>query len=356
MRPEADPREPSVDEPPRVSFLLITYRQELFVREALESALSQDYGNLEVIVSDDNSPDRTFELVTEILSSYTGPHQVSAVQNAVNMGPLGNVNAAMTLVRGELVVAAAGDDISLPERTRFIVDEYLRSGRRAKAIFSNAIVIDQAGRKERNYYSVPPPSRLSLTELASSDAGLLGCTQAWTTELFDIFGPIDPNVTREDAVIPFRASLLGHVAYLDLPLVQYRHHSNNIQFGSPHEVRHRRQLYEGLHRHSTGNIAVVEARLADICRLRLLQEGGASLDEAEAATSRLLKEKILEERLLSAGRVGQALTIWEGLRSQVPRRRLIRWTLLAFSPATYLWYQRRLSAGDEVDLAFSGLK
>lgn len=345
MRPKPGSRRPSLDRLPLVSFILITYRQEQFVRQALESALCQSYENLEIIVSDDHSPDGTFELVSDIISSYTGPHQVSAVRNPLNVGPLGNLNAAMHLVRGELVVAAAGDDVSFPERTRLIVDEYLRSGRQAKAIFSNAIVIDEKGRQERNYFSVPPPSHLTLSELASSDSGLLGCTQAWTTEIFDVFGPINPKVTREDAVIPFRAALLGHVAYLDLPLVQYRRHRYNIQLGSPHEVRERRQLYEGLRRHSTGNIAVVQARLADISRLRSLQKGGPALDKAEVMTSRLLKEKILEHRLLNAGRISQALTICSGIYSRVPRRHLARWVLLAFSPAGYLWYQRRLSAG-----------
>ena len=43
-----------------VSFLVIAYNQERFVREACEAALNQDYPNLEIIFSDDASTDATY--------------------------------------------------------------------------------------------------------------------------------------------------------------------------------------------------------------------------------------------------------------------------------------------------------
>jgi glycosyltransferase involved in cell wall biosynthesis len=45
--------------PPRVSIIIPTYNQSKYIVRAIESALSQDYPNLEIIISDDNSPDET---------------------------------------------------------------------------------------------------------------------------------------------------------------------------------------------------------------------------------------------------------------------------------------------------------
>ena len=47
---------------PLVSFGIITYNQEQFILDTLKGAVSQEYDNMEIIVSDDNSTDKTFEL------------------------------------------------------------------------------------------------------------------------------------------------------------------------------------------------------------------------------------------------------------------------------------------------------
>lgn len=329
-----------------VTFLLVTYRQETFVEEALEAALAQDYAPLQIIVSDDCSPDRTFEVIQRKIASYDGPVDVTAVRNPKNLGLVGNINAAMTLVKGELVVVAAGDDISVPSRTTLIAGEYIRSNRQAKSIYSNAMVINETSVNQGLYFRSARAMRVDLPQLSAKDFGVLGCTQAWTKELFDVFGPLDPGVRREDAVIPFRAAILGHVAYLDMPLVRYRRHGTNLHFRPAGATRDRATLYDGLRRHSAGNVSVVTARLQDLGTLRTIGLESPSSIDAEVASKRLLAEKLLEHRLLEERRLRQALTILEGAAvARVPPRRILRWVLLAFSPRLYLWYQRRQSRG-----------
>ena len=54
---------------PLISFAVICYRQERFIAEAVLSALTQTYSPLEIIISDDCSPDATFDVVREIVSA-----------------------------------------------------------------------------------------------------------------------------------------------------------------------------------------------------------------------------------------------------------------------------------------------
>jgi len=118
-----------VTEHPLVSFVLLCYRQERFIREALEGALAQTYQPLQIVVSDDASPDNTYNLVLERAKHYKGPHKIILQQNKENLGLTGNFNEALHLASGELVVMAAGDDVSLPERTARIVARWVVAGR-----------------------------------------------------------------------------------------------------------------------------------------------------------------------------------------------------------------------------------
>ena len=121
---------------PLISFILMCYNQEDYIRDAVAGALAQDYSPLEIIICDDCSGDRTFEIAQEVISEYHGPHHVRLYRNENNKGLAGNTNQALGMSRGELIVLAAGDDISLPERTRMIAEAWDNSRRQALILCS----------------------------------------------------------------------------------------------------------------------------------------------------------------------------------------------------------------------------
>ena len=59
-------------EHPLVSVALMTYNQEKYVKESLLSVLNQTYDNLEIIISDDCSKDRTWETIEHEVDIYRG--------------------------------------------------------------------------------------------------------------------------------------------------------------------------------------------------------------------------------------------------------------------------------------------
>lgn len=131
---------------PLLSFTVCAYQQERFIREAVEAALAQTYSPLEIILSDDCSTDRTFEIMRELADNYHGPHQLVLNRNAANLGIARHVNRITELVHGELSIGAAGDDISLPNRVEEVYKAWEYSNRRATGILSNYIAIDEAAR------------------------------------------------------------------------------------------------------------------------------------------------------------------------------------------------------------------
>ncbi len=66
---------------PMVSVILSVFNCELYVAQALESILNQTHENLEILVCDDASKDRTWE----ILCSYNDS-RIKLFRNEVNRG------------------------------------------------------------------------------------------------------------------------------------------------------------------------------------------------------------------------------------------------------------------------------
>ena len=97
---------------PKVSVMVITYNQEHLIAETLESVLSQDYENLEIVVADDCSKDKTAEIIKNYAQKYPG--KVIPVLNEKNLGITGNSNAAFFKCTGDLIAVLGGDDLFLP--------------------------------------------------------------------------------------------------------------------------------------------------------------------------------------------------------------------------------------------------
>ena len=89
--------------------------------------------------------DRTFDIVQQTVAAYKGPHSVRLNRNDTNLGIGGNVNRMMELCRGELVVVAAGDDISLPTRTEVTWQAWEQFGRRPTSVCSSYRTISADG-------------------------------------------------------------------------------------------------------------------------------------------------------------------------------------------------------------------
>jgi|GEM_PF-668251 glycosyltransferase involved in cell wall biosynthesis/predicted O-linked N-acetylglucosamine transferase (SPINDLY family) len=96
---------------PLVSILIPTYNGEAFIAEALNSALSQTYPNLEIIVSDDHSTDNTLNIVQQI---QRNAHISLGVFTHPNYGLVGNLNFCLKQAKGKYIKFLFQDDVLEP--------------------------------------------------------------------------------------------------------------------------------------------------------------------------------------------------------------------------------------------------
>lgn len=105
-----------IDDNPLVSVVVITYKSANTILETLESFKQQTYKNIELIVSDDCSPDNTVEVVEEWIKNNSSYFvKVQLLKNSQNIGPSGNLNRGIKAATGEWIKSLAGDDTVTPD-------------------------------------------------------------------------------------------------------------------------------------------------------------------------------------------------------------------------------------------------
>jgi len=207
----------------KVTLFVYSYNHEKFIKQAIEGAFAQDYDNLEIILSDDCSTDRTFNIMKGFAENYTGPHKIILNRNEHNLGITNHLNKIMSMGNGDWFVLCAGDDVSLPDRVSKIMDVVSRD-QSIFAVNTSYNVIDEHG------------FITGCHGFKKDNLVALGATGAWSKTLFDYFGPITHQTIAEDEIIPVRAILLGKLLLMNYPAILYRQHIHSIS--SPTNVNH----------------------------------------------------------------------------------------------------------------------
>jgi glycosyltransferase involved in cell wall biosynthesis len=221
---------------PLLTFALAALNQERFIREAVEAAFAQTYSPLEIILSDDCSEDKTFELMCEMAKAYRGPHRIVLNRNPVRRSIGGHINRIMEVSQGELILAAAGDDISLPQRAQATYEAWDSSGRKATSIHSKIFQIDEDGNSIDEVFKTGCGDGARLVEqkaqpmqyVQTLEPLIFGCAHAFSRKLYNVFGNLPDEVIHEDNALGFRSILAGQLLFINEPLVKYRIHGNNV--------------------------------------------------------------------------------------------------------------------------------
>lgn len=96
---------------PKVTVLMPVYNGELFVREAIESILGQTFRDIELLVIDDGSRDKS----ADIVSSFSDD-RIRFEKNGKNLGLIETLNKGLSLARGDYIARMDADDIAEPDR------------------------------------------------------------------------------------------------------------------------------------------------------------------------------------------------------------------------------------------------
>ena len=247
------------------SYILLTYNQEKTVAAAVQSALQQTGKEIEIVITDDCSLDGTFKVIKNTVADYNGPHRIILNRNDQNLGLAGNIAKAHEISTGDVIIAAAGDDMSFPQRSQRIMDVFAKE--HPLLVCSYANVIGPDGQNiPGNFRTATFYHTKDLHKVARSKSLYIGATGAWHRKLYEKYGPLDPDA-YEDLVLGFRAALENRVSVIQEELVNYRLGSgltsSDMYFKDIVAFQNRR------HKSFVANQAIMRQRLKDATTFKL---------------------------------------------------------------------------------------
>ena len=136
---------------PLVSILIPTYNRPHYFRETLASALTQTYPNIEVIVCDNSTDDRT----EEVMRDYQDDVRVRYIRNKEAKTKAENFMPFEHLAQGAFLQWCMDDDILLPDKTTRMLDAFLTEAD-VTLVTSIRGIIDGEGRYLGQWESAPP--------------------------------------------------------------------------------------------------------------------------------------------------------------------------------------------------------
>ncbi|HMG09020.1 MAG TPA: glycosyltransferase family 2 protein [Mucilaginibacter sp.] len=206
---------------PLISVALCTYNGEKYIKEQLESIIDQTYQNIEIIIVDDCSTDKTFLIIEDYASRDI---RIKCFRNETNLGFNKNFEKALKLTNGSFISISDQDDIWEINKIQVLLDNIKDNW----LIFSNSVIIDDNGVvKDEKLLN-----NFSLAQLGSYKSLLLnnyitGHTTLFRREFLNYILPF-PSIGFYDWWMGFIAHYHKRIVFIDQVLTKYRHHESAV--------------------------------------------------------------------------------------------------------------------------------
>lgn len=137
-----------------ISVGLPVYNGDAFLKDALNSLLAQTYSNLEIIISDNCSTDKTRQICLEYEAEDS---RIRYIRQEQNIGATANFNYVLRQARGEYFMWAAHDDRWSPNYVR-LLHERISNDYALSFIYGRSIFVDEndevCGKSINNFFSL----------------------------------------------------------------------------------------------------------------------------------------------------------------------------------------------------------
>ncbi len=205
-----------------ISVCMATFNGGKFIREQLESILSQLSSDAEIVVADDGSTDDTLLVVDSLKES-----RIRVLPAERHLGVIYNFERALRASKGEIVFLADQDDVWLPGK----VEKCLAALNEADLVMHDAFLLGHSDAFESAW-----GRNGKLSDIRTYRSGVVanwwknsftGCCMAFRRNVLDKALPFPKNLPMHDQWLGLVAEKYFKVSYVNEPLVEYRQHSSN---------------------------------------------------------------------------------------------------------------------------------
>jgi len=132
---------------PLVTVCIPAYNHERYVGQTIQSVIDQTYENIELIIINDGSKDKTDEVIRKYIPECEKRFVRFEYRNRENRGLSATLNEAVRWAKGKYFSPIASDDILLKDKISILVDKLESLDDSYAVAFGNAIFIDDEGKE-----------------------------------------------------------------------------------------------------------------------------------------------------------------------------------------------------------------
>lgn len=201
----------------KISVCIATYNGEKYIKEQIESILFQTIQPNEIIISDDNSTDKTIEIIKKINSPL-----IKIFKNK-DKGIIKNFENALLNSIGGYIFLCDQDDIWKNNKIEKVIEK----------LKTYDLVVHNAEIKEMN---IDSKIKKTLFEIYNSKSGIVrnfyknsyvGCCMAFNRKILEKSIPFPEKIYMHDAWIGMISEINGKIYFEEEILMEYRRHGNN---------------------------------------------------------------------------------------------------------------------------------
>lgn len=213
---------------PLVTIILATYNGEAFLEEQLLSIINQSYTNIELLVADDCSIDRSYEILTRYALSYKWMH---LRQNEERLGLVKNFENLLESAKGDYIAFCDQDDIWREDKVLKAVEILQNEDNSKPLMFHSDLVVTNGKMKiiSPSYFKMRSYCFGSDKQLDAivGRCGVMGNTLVINQKLKSLVLPFPHGLKAHDYWIALINELYGkRLTSFDM-LVRYRLHQTN---------------------------------------------------------------------------------------------------------------------------------
>ena len=209
---------------PLVSVICLSYNHERFIEEALRSVLDQTYKNIEIIVVDDASTDKSLDVIEKLANQFP---KIRSIVHTSNQGNCISFNQALKVSTGQYIVDFATDDVILSDRIEKQVAAFEKLDKKYGVVYTDAVLIDEQSLETGSHYGlslfsnfIPPSGNVYKTILEKYFIN--PPTMMFRRALIEKLGGYDESLAYEDFDFWVRSSRECEYFYLNEKLTKRR--------------------------------------------------------------------------------------------------------------------------------------
>lgn len=211
-----------------------TYNGELFIKEQIDSILSQSFSQFTLYIRDDGSNDATLKIINE----YTDPRVVLVKDQLGNLGSSRSFLTLLKSVNSDVYFFCDQDDIWLPQKLETVLPYFKENSSMPVLVHSDLELVDRAkkplGSTFNQHENIQIPADYKLQQLLTQNC-VVGCSSALNAALLAKAHLAEIKIEKiamHDWWLSLVAARFGKIFYIDTPLVLYRQHSSNVSGAS----------------------------------------------------------------------------------------------------------------------------